>query len=204
MGIVSGGGNAATGAVAALGLEVNRAFVASTTAAVQSALDDLLATAANRAVLVCVEGPGGAGKSTVAGAIAQDRPDVTVVHGDDFYGPETRDWQSWTPQQGYERYFNHARLENQLLRPQAGRNACFQRYDWSRNTLADWVDVTPAGLVVVEGVYLLRSRLRHYWDLAIYVDAPRELRQRRLYARGENDAGWIDRWGSRRGLLRGH
>ena len=123
MGIVSVGGNAVTWAVDALALDVHNAFVASTTAAAQSALVDLLATAVNRALLVCIEGPGGAGKSTVARAVAQDRPDVTVVHGDDFYGPETRDWQSWTPQQGSERYFDHARLENQLLRPlKAGRN----------------------------------------------------------------------------------
>ncbi len=117
---------------------------------------------------------------------------MIVVHGDDFYGPEQRDWQSWTPQQGYERYLDHTRLEHQLLGPlQAGRSARFQRYDWSGNTLGDWVAVAPAGLVIVEGVYVLRPRLRRYWDLAIYVDTPRELRQRRLYARGENDAGWI-------------
>jgi hypothetical protein len=36
--------------------------------------------------------------------------------------------------------------------------------------------------------------LRVYWDFAIYVDAPRDLRQARPHARGENDDGWISRW----------
>jgi uridine kinase len=54
--------------------------------------------------------------------------------------------------------------------------------------------VDPDALVIVEGVYLLRPRLRRYWDLAIYVDAARGLRQRRMHARGQNDVGWISRW----------
>jgi uridine kinase len=48
--------------------------------------------------------------------------------------------------------------------------------------------------VLVEGVYLLRRELRSYWDFSIYVDTPREVRQARLHARGENDEGWIKRW----------
>ncbi len=52
----------------------------------------------------------------------------------------------------------------------------------------------PKGVVLVEGVYLLRADLRSYWDLSIYVDTPREVRLSRAYARGENDSGWIDKW----------
>ncbi|HEX8306437.1 MAG TPA: hypothetical protein VF612_16305 [Jatrophihabitans sp.] len=145
--------------------------------------------------LICIEGPGGSGKTTLALAVATSRPDITLVHGDDFYGPEERDWRSWTPRQGYERYFDHQRVERQLLRPlKAGQQARFQRYDWDNNTLADWVTVEPQGIVLVEGVYLLRRELRSYWDLTVYVDAPRDLRQNRLHARGENDEGWIQRW----------
>jgi len=145
--------------------------------------------------LVCLEGLGGAGKSTLADAIARERADVQLVHGDDFYGPEERDWRSWGPREGYERYFDHARLEHEVLRPLSeGRPGRYQRYDWRLNALDGWVDVRPAGVVLVEGVYLLRPRLRRYWDLSVFVDAPRPLRQARMYARGENDEGWIARW----------
>ena len=148
-----------------------------------------------RPSLVCVEGRGGAGKSTLAAAVAAARPDVRLVHGDDFYGPEERDWRSWTAEEGYRRYFDHRRLERELLQPlRAGEPARYQRYDWPSNALDGWVDVPPRGVVLVEGVYLLRGYLRPYWDLAVYVDAPRELCLRRLYARGENDEGWIARW----------
>jgi uridine kinase len=131
-----------------------------------------------RASLVCVEGLGGAGKSTLAIAMAEARADICVVHGDDFYGPEERDWRSWSPREGCQRYFDHRRLERDL----------------PTSTLGEWVDIRPQGIIVVEGVYLLRRWLRPYWDFSIYVDTPRELRQHRLYARGENDEGWIARW----------
>jgi uridine kinase len=46
----------------------------------------------------------------------------------------------------------------------------------------------------VEGVYLLRQRLRHYWDLSVFVDAPRGLRRARAYSRGESEEGWLAQW----------
>ncbi len=147
-------------------------------------------------VLVGMDGMGGSGKSTLAAAVASAvHGQLTVVHGDDFYGPEGRDWRSWSPRQGYEGYFDHLRLEEQLLEPlKRGEPGRFQRYDWSTNTLAEWVEVQPSGLVLVEGVYLLRLRLRQFWDLSIFVDTPREIRMSRAHARGENDTGWIEKW----------
>jgi uridine kinase len=148
-----------------------------------------------RPILIGIDGLGGAGKTTLAAAIAEARPDVQVVHGDDFYGPEERDWLSWTAKEGYERYFDHQRLASELLEPlRDGRPGRFRRYDWGENALGEWVEVAPHGLVVVEGVYLLRPQLRRAWDLTVFVEAPRGIRGARLQARGQDDAGWIDRW----------
>lgn len=163
--------------------------------AITATLRRLPTPSATAPALVCVEGLGGAGKTTLAQALSARSGDITLVHGDDFYGPEERDWRSWSPRQGYQRYFDHRRLKRELLEPlKAASPASYQRYDWDTNTLDGWITVEPRGIVLVEGVYLLRRELRSYWDFAVYVDTPRDLRQQRLHARGENDPGWIARW----------
>jgi len=151
---------------------------------------------AGEAVLACIDGLSASGKSTLAEAVAQAAAplQVTVVHGDDFYGPEQRDWRSWTPEEGYLHYFDHRRLEREVLQPlRRAETAYYRRYDWAANRLDGMVQVRPVGVVLVEGVYLLREYLRTYWDFAVYVQTPRELRLHRAYSRGENDSGWIER-----------
>lgn len=156
----------------------------------------LEAATGKRLTLACVEGPGGAGKSTLAQAVAAAVPGgATVVHGDDFYGPEEADWRSWSPREGYLRFFDHRRLERELLLPlTTGADGRFRSYDWEHKSLGDEVGVEARGLVIVEGVYLMRSWLRAYWDASVYVETPAEIRWARLTARGENDEGWIAAW----------
>ncbi len=155
--------------------------------------------------LVCIEGPGGAGKSTLAAAVAdqyrvQYQSEIIVVHGDDFFGPAERRWldghdrQSPLLSQGYE-VFAHDRLQRELLDPlRAGNRARFQRYDWAGDSLAEWLCAPPHGLVLVEGAYLLRRHLRRYWDVALFVRTPRSVRHARMHARDQNASGWIERW----------
>ena len=95
-----------------------------TSPAVAAVISAIPSPSGDRPSLLCIEGLGGAGKSTLAEAVALERRDITVVYGDDFYGPEARDWQSWTPQQGYERYFEHERLEDQPSRHAPTPHVC--------------------------------------------------------------------------------
>lgn len=159
----------------------------------------------HRLRLACIEGPGGAGKSTLAAAVAahfraQDQAEITVVHGDDLFGRGERRWlDGHDPQgkgqpEGYD-VFRHDRLQQELLDPlRAGRRGRFQRYDWSSDSLAEWLSTPPHGLVLVEGAYLLRRHLRRYWDVALFVRTPRSVRHARMHARNQNASGWIERW----------
>ena len=152
--------------------------------------------------LVCIEGPGGAGKSTLAAAVAARyrAADITVVHGDDLFGARERRWldgrepQDGALSDGYD-VFRHDRLQHELLSSlRAGDRARFQRYDWVSDSLAEWLTVPPQGLVLVEGAYLLRRHLRRYWDVALFVQTPRTVRHARMHARDQNASGWIERW----------
>ena len=72
--------------------------------------------------------------------------------------------------------------------------AKYQRYDWSTDRLMDWVSVEPDKIVLVEGVYSSRPELRPMLDAAIFVEAPRAERLRRVLARDPNSCDWITPW----------
>ena len=115
--------------------------------------------------LVAVDGRGAAGKSTFAAQLAGALGGVPVVHTDDFAAPDQAVW--WP------------RLEEQVLRPLgAGRPGRYQRYDWGRRELAEWHDV-PGGTVVLEGVSSSRLAVAARLTLAVWLQAPTELRLRR-------------------------
>ena len=54
------------------------------------------------------------------------------------------------------------------------------------------MEIPPAPVVVVDGVYSARPELAAFVDLAVLVDTPRSLRAQRLAERGDATArGWI-------------
>lgn len=147
--------------------------------------------------LVAIDGGGGAGKSTLAAALARLlAPGSSVVSIDDFYRPAPEaERAALDPQQGYERYFDWQRLRAQVLAPlRAARPARYQRYDWGSERLEDWLVVEPEGTVIVEGVYTLRRELAPLYDLRVWIDAPEPLRMARQRARAADPEGWQERW----------
>jgi hypothetical protein len=78
---------------------------------------------------LAIDGPGGAGKSTLAARVSEELGGVAIVHTDDFASWENQfDW--------------YRRLLDQLLRPLAeGQPVRYQRFDWERNVLAEWHEV---------------------------------------------------------------
>jgi uridine kinase len=160
-----------------------------------AAISRLASSEPKRPLLVCVDGFGGSGKSTLTGLIRRDPEVSTVVEGDDFYGPEGTDWAGLSPQEGYERFFDHERLAREVLRPlRRAEHTRYRRYDWQNNVLGDWVELRAEGVVVVEGVYMLRPPLREFWDLSIFVDTPWPVRLDRQVSRGENSENDIRLW----------
>ncbi|WP_198654460.1 uridine kinase family protein [Nocardia aurea] len=144
--------------------------------------------------LVGIDGRGGSGKSTLARQLADGWSGVTVIEMDDFYLPRNqRPDDTSKPGANFDRY----RLISEVLEPlRAGRHGKYQRYDWNRDELAEWHEVDPAGLVIVEGVYSTSSLLRDYFDFKAWVDASYEVRLARGVARDgeEMRSTWVDKW----------
>ncbi len=130
--------------------------------------------------LVCVDGPAGSGKTTLAGAVAALRPGSRVVHMDDLYD-------------GWDGLPHVADQLAGLLRPLAdGEPGCYRRYDWHAGGFAETVEVPPGDLLVLEGV---GSGSRGHADLTtalVWVTAPEELRLRRGLER--DGPALRDRW----------
>lgn len=149
--------------------------------------------------LVGIDGMGGSGKSTLAAELAE-RIGAVVVHGDDFYRPmPPAVREQLSPREGYERNFDWQRLRDEVLAPLAsGRDAAYQRYDWTTRSLApdELHTVRRSGVVVVEGVYVGRPELEHFYDLLVWVDTPPEVSWQRLRERGDDHGpiDWEARW----------
>jgi uridine kinase len=148
------------------------------------------------AVVVGIDGPGGAGKSTLARALAHWRDDVAIIEGDDFYRPLSESTRAaLTPLEAVDLSFDWERLRDEALAPLLrGDEARYRRYDWASERLGEEVaTVAASGVVVVDGVYVARPALRGYLDVIVVVEAPRELRVARMLAR-ENAPELVARW----------
>lgn len=113
--------------------------------------------------LVAIDGPAGAGKTTLAAELAA-ACGARVVHLDDFAAGnnELPEW---------------LRLERELLAPIArGRAGRYRRFDWHRRALAEWHRVEPGGVLVLEGVSAARAAVRDRLSLLVWVEAAPELR----------------------------
>lgn len=134
-------------------------------------------------LLIGIDGCGGSGKSTAARLLAGARPDITIIHMDDFYLTDRFDWE---------------RLREQVLAPLTrNESAAYQMYDWPTGRITDeWHAVPAGGIVVIEGVMATRRELRERYDFRIWVECPRELRLARGIERDGEAARerWEHEW----------
>ena len=138
-----------------------------------------------RTRLVCIDGPAGSGKTTLAGRLGTALgPGATVLHMDDLYA-------GWTLTGAF------ARLAAGVLAPLAeGRPGAFHRYDW----IAARFEAAPTAVpvpevLVVEGCGSSPRAVDPWAVLRVWVEAPRPVRLARGLARdgAALEAHWL-RW----------
>ena len=144
------------------------------------------------AVVVGIDGPGGAGKSTLARELALLRDDVAIIEGDDFYRPLTESTrEALTPLEAVDLLFDWERLRDEALAPLLrGEEARYRRYDWDAGRLGEEV-ATVARARRRAGRGLLRRAARA-------ARLPRPDRRRRRAARALHRAPAGARRGRRR------
>lgn len=142
--------------------------------------------------LLCIDGPAGSGKTTLAAAVVEEltartsggRDAVHALQMDDLY-------EGWSGLGDVDR-----RIRDDILAPlAAGEPGWYRRYDWHEEAFAELHVVAPTRLLVLEGVGSGSSLLAPYRSTLVWVTAPDDVRLARGIAR-DGDAAlphW-DRW----------
>ncbi|MGV1005789.1 MAG: uridine kinase family protein [Candidatus Nanopelagicales bacterium] len=118
--------------------------------------------------VICIDGPAGSGKTTLAAALAAQLA-APVIHLDDLYQGWAQNLSALGP-----------RLEAWLLTAwSAGLPGQYLRYDWSADRYCEWVCVPPAPVVLLEGCGSGSRRVRAAASLLVWVEAPAEVCLRR-------------------------
>jgi uridine kinase len=168
---------------------------------VAGAVRRLQDAATHRSIVVAVDGRGGAGKSTLAAAVA-DRVDAAIVHVDDFYRdlPDAERLEL-TPEEGVDRYSDWERLRAEALLPLIeGMHARYGCFDWvTGHGLTKPITIDSREVVLVEGVYSARPELDDLLNLKVLVEADdvtcvRRWQQRARTVSRDDPHGWDARW----------
>jgi uridine kinase len=147
--------------------------------------------APGRPVLVGMDGPDGAGKTTLAddlARVARGRP-VVRASLDDFHHPRAhRHAEGRTAETVWSRGFDYDAVRRELLEPwRHGAGATYHRrwHDLATDaSVREPAEVVPTdGVLVVDGVFAQRDELAGVWDLVVYVDASDAVRVARMAER---------------------
>ena len=135
--------------------------------------------------VVAVDGPSGAGKTTLASQLSAALRQAPVVQMDDLYP-------GWDGLEAGVR-----RLVQEVLEPMSrGEPGRYRRYDWTLGEPAETrvVPVT-APVLVVEGVGCGAQACGPYLSLLVWLDAPADVRWTRAMSRdGEGYRPYWHRW----------
>lgn len=133
--------------------------------------------------LVCVDGPAGSGKTTLAASLLGALPGAEVVHCDELL-------QGWRGLPGL------ADTVERLLHPLAqDRPGSWRRWDWLADGWAETHEVAPGGVLVLEGVGSWSPRIAALVGRLVWVETDPAVRLERGLARdGEQMRPQWEQW----------
>jgi uridine kinase len=169
-------------------------------AALEALADELLHNYGLGRTMVAVDGPDGAGKTTLADdlavALRKKGHDVFRASLDDFHRPrELRYAQGRTSAKGYyEDAFDLPLFRRVLVDPfrlDGSTGFVLAAFDLDRDRPVEsrWVTGPDDALLVVDGMFLQRPELHGIWNAVIWLDVDPDERERRLRERDGIEPG---------------
>jgi uridine kinase len=150
-------------------------------------------------VLVALDGRSAAGKSTLAAAVAA-RVGGHVIDGDDFYSGGTAEtWDEMSAAEKASHCIDWRRQRPVLEKLSRGEPASWRPYDWETDDgslSGPPVTCDPAPVIILDGAYSARPELADLFHLRVLLEAPTDLRKKRLVQREGEDyrVDWNRRW----------
>jgi hypothetical protein len=139
--------------------------------------------------LVAIDGPSGAGKTTLAAEVAAALAAPTV-HMDDLYP-------GWDGLRAATE-----RLHAWVVQPlRSDRPARYRRWDWAASRYAEWVQLPPSEVIVVEGCGSGALPAGGALSALVWVEAEEPVRKARGVARDPGYAPFWDRWAAQERAL---
>lgn len=136
--------------------------------------------------LICVDGPAGAGKTTLAARLHAAEPDSAVVHLDDLYD-------GWGDP--LAETFAQRVLE-QVVRPWlSGAGPRYQRFDWTSSRFGDWIELPYTRVLILEGVGAGCAAVREHASALYFLEVDPQLALARVVERdGEAVGRQLPQW----------
>lgn len=132
--------------------------------------------------LLCIDGPAGSGKTTLADQIAE-QTDATVLHMDLLYA-------GWT---GLEAGVSQAARITEAV--SARRPVTYAPWNWLRSDRDEAIMVEQRPILIVEGVGSGAAAIRSRASLLVWLDADEDVRKERALVRdGETFAPHWKAW----------
>jgi uridine kinase len=153
-----------------------------------------LSSRSREPTIIGVDGPAGAGKSSLCVALVSIDPSITIVPMDDFFLPPGL---RRAPASEVGRQIDWRRVLDQVVIPLTRQGAGhYQRFDWQSYTLKEWHDVPAGGIVLLDGVYSTREELAPFLAQRMWIHVPGDFGLERGIERdGEvSRAWWMADW----------
>ena len=153
-----------------------------------------LALQPTKPLVLALDGRCGSGKTTLAAALAEQFPDSTVLHTDDFYLPPAGRVPGW--EQIPCANMDLTRLRDEALRPAyKGLPVPYRAYSCREGACLPVQQLRAQPLVILEGSYSHHPLLAGYETLRVFVTCSKQEQTRRLQAReGGRYANFAARW----------
>lgn len=145
--------------------------------------------------VLAIDGRSGTGKTTLA-SLLEDRLGALVVPGDDFFagGVSVRD----DPPSVLAQACIDWRSQYEVLKSLKNTGSAeYHPFDWGTfdgSKVDNPVPMKVQPIVVSEGVYSARPEMRELYDLLVLLEAPDDVRIRRLMEREGEISEWEKQW----------